>query len=120
MIPLTNVGSVYDFIPASRALGIGRRDFRGYDRLTLDVYHQKVGTGTISYQLWNETAGAPLLDAGGAEVVVSDAQAAAARFLTATFTVNRADVILLRLRSKSTVAGDDPVFLGASVLLWKA
>lgn len=120
MITLTNVGANYDTIAAARGLGIGRRDFRGYDRLTLDVYHNKVGTGTITYQLYDETGAGPLLDAGGAEILVADSGAAGVRFLSATFTVNRSDVRLLRVRVKSTVAGDDPIYLGGSVLLWKA
>jgi hypothetical protein len=120
VITLTNVGTGYDTIQAARGLGIGRRDFRGYDRLTFDVSHNKVGTGTITYQVYDETGGGPLLDAGGAEILVTDAAAAGARLLTATFTVNRSDTRLLRVRAKSTVAGDDPIYLGASVLLWKA
>ena len=120
MITLTNVGTAYDAIPAARGLGIGRRDFRGFDRLTFDVLHNKVGTGVVTYQLFNVTDNAPLLDALGVEVSVSDALVAGERLLSATFVVNRADVKLLRVRAKSTVAGDDPVYLGGSVLLWKA
>lgn len=120
MITLTNVGSAYDFIPAARGLGIGRRDFRGYDRLTLDVFHNKVGTGVITYQLYNVTDATPLLDSGGAEIVVADAAGAGERVLSATFTINRSDTKLLRVRVKSSVAGDDPIYLGGSVLLWKA
>jgi hypothetical protein len=120
MITLTNVGTSYDAIAAARGLGIGRRDFRGYNRLTLDVHHTKVGTGTVTYQVYNETDAAPLLDASGTEVLVSDSGSAGTRVLSATFTVNRSDVKLLRLRVKSTVAGDDPIYLGGSILLWVA
>lgn len=120
MVTLTNVGASYDTIPASRGLGIGRRDFRGFDRLTFDIYHQKVGTGTISYRLFNVTDNTPLLDAGGSEIRLDDANAASTRVLSADFVVNRNDIKLLRVQAKSTVSGDDPVYLGASVLLWKA
>lgn len=120
MITLTNVGTTYDAITAAKGLGIGRRDFRGFDRLTLDVWHNKIGTGTITYQVFNVTDNGPLLDAGGAEVLVADTGAAGERVLSATFTINRNDTRLLRVRVKSTVGTDDPVYYGASVLLWKA
>jgi len=110
MVTLTNVGSAYDTIAAARGLGIQRIDFRGATQVTFDVYVNKVGTGTQSWQLWNET--------DGAEVgVINDAGAAGNKFLTTTFSVNINGVKLCRVRAKSTVAADDPVFYGASALL---
>lgn len=110
MIVLTNVGAAYDTIQAARGLGIQRIDFRGATQITFDVYHQKVGTGTISYQLWNDTDGSEIC-------VVSDALAAAVRYLTGTFAVNINGVKLCRVRAKSTVAADDPILFGCSVYL---
>ncbi len=110
MITLTNVGSAYDSISAARGLGIARLDFRGATQITFDVYHQKIGTGTITYQLWNETDGAEL-------GVVEDAAGAAVRFLTASFAVAINGVKLVRVRAKSTVATDDPIFFGSAVSL---
>jgi hypothetical protein len=74
------------------------------------VYHQKVGTGTISYQLWNETDGVEVC-------VLNDAAAAGVRYLTGVFPVAINGIKLCRIRAKSTIAGDDPIFLGASALL---
>lgn len=123
MITLTNVGTSYDTstCPASETLGFGQRDFRGFNRLTFAVRHNKIGTGTISYQLWafnldgsgNETAGEEI-------AVLNDAGAAGKRYLQTTITVNRTDVKFLRVRVKSTNGADDPVYHGGSVLLWVA
>ena len=123
MITLTNVGSVYDTAtcPASETLGFGQRDFRGFNRLTFAVRHNKVGTGTITYQLWAFDINGTGQEINGEEIcTVADAGAAGKRYLQTTITVNRADVKFLRVRVKSSVAGDDPVFHGASVLLWVA
>lgn len=113
MITLTNVGAAYDTIQAARGLGVQRIDFRGATQITFDVYHQKVGTGTISYQLFNETDGV----AFSPDIVVNDAAAAAVRFMTGTFSVAVNGVKLCRVRAKSTIAADDPIFFGASVSL---
>ena len=109
MITLTNVGANYDTIAAARGLGIALIDFRGATQVRFVVYHQKVGTGTISYQLWNETDGVEIC-------VLNDAGAAAVRLLDQTFTglaIN--GVKLCRIRAKSTVSTDDPIFFGAAV-----
>lgn len=109
MITLTNVGTTYDAIQAARGLGIALIDFRGANQVRFIVYHQKIGTGTISYQLWNETDGVEVC-------VLNDAAAAAIRTLDQTFAgIAINGVKLCRIRAKSTVGSDDPVFLGAAV-----
>ena len=85
-------------------------DFRGATQLTFLVYHQKIGTGTISYQLWNETDGAEIC-------VLNDTQAAGVRYLETTVAVAINATKRVRVRAKSTVAADDPIFFGSSVLL---
>lgn len=110
MITLANVGSAYDSIAAARGLGIQRVDFRGATQITFDVYHQKIGTGTISYELFNETDQSSIC-------TITDAAAAAVRFLTGTFDVSITGVKLVRVRAKSSIATDDPIFFGSSVSL---
>src|SRR5688572_18870131 len=89
MVTLTNVGATYDTTQAARGLGIGLIDFRGATHVRFVVYHQKVGTGNITYQLWNMDDGAIIaLSGGGAEgVAVVDSQAAAVRTLDQTFQI---------------------------------
>ena len=108
MITLTNVGTAYDTIQAARGLGIALIDFRGATQVRFVVYHQKIGTGTISYQLWNETDGAEIC-------VLTDSGAQGVRLLDQTFAINIAAVKLCRIRAKSTVSTDDPVFFGGAV-----
>ena len=118
MITLTNLPTTYDGTQAARGLGIGLIDFRGCNQIRFVVYHQKIGTGTITYQLWNEDDGAIIaLSGGGAEgVAVADAAAAAVRKLDQTFSIVPINGIkLCRIRAKSTLNTDDPVFFGAAI-----
>ena len=111
MVTLTNVGAAYDAIAASRGLGLQRVDFTGATQVVFDLMVNKVGTGTQSWQLWNVTDGTEI-------GVIADAAAAGDnRMLTATFTVNLTGEKLVRVRAKSTVASDDPVYYSGSVLL---
>lgn len=109
MVTLTNVGAAYDTIAASQGLGIGLVNFTGVAQIIFDVKVQKIGTGTQSWQLWNETDSAQI-------GVIDDAGAATIKTLTATFSVALSGVKRIRVRAKSTVAADDPIFLGAAVL----
>lgn len=113
MVTLTNVGSSYDAIAASKGLGIQDVDFTGITQVVFRVRWNKVGTGTLSWQLWDET--------DASEVARLDDAAAAGDNKTATTTVNvsKTGVHTLRVRAKSTVGADDPVFYGASILLVK-
>jgi hypothetical protein len=110
MVTLTNVGTAYDAIAASQGLGLIRIDFTGVTQLKLDVRVNKVGTGTQSWQLWNDT--------DGSEVgVINDAAGSGVKTLSATFAVALSGEKVVRIRAKSTVAADDPIFLGASVMV---
>lgn len=110
MVTLTNVGANYDTTAASRGLGIQDIDFTGIAQVVFRVRVNKIGTGTQSWQLWNET--------DGAEIARIDDAAAAGdnKNLVTTVVVALIGVKTVRVRAKSTVAGDDPVFYGASVL----
>lgn len=115
MISLLNVGSSYDFIAASKGLGFAEIDFTGVTSVVFRVRYNKVAAGasTTSWQLWNET---DLAQIG----VIDDASAAGDnKNLSATFNVALTGVKQVRVRCKSTVAGDDPVFYGASMRLVK-
>jgi len=110
MIALTNVGTAYDAIAASRGLGIQDIDFTGITSLIFRVRFNKVGTGTLSWQLWNETDAVEL-------ALITDATGSGDnKNLTTTVSVALVGVKTVRVRAKSTVATDDPVFYGASVL----
>jgi hypothetical protein len=110
MIVLTNVGTNYDSTSASRGLGIQDIDFTGIAQVIFRVRVNKVGLGTQSWQLWNETDGVEIarIDAAG---LAGDNKS-----LVTTANVALVGIKTVRVRAKSTVSGDDPVFYGASVL----
>lgn len=117
MVTLTNVGTNYDAITASQGLGVGLFDFTGVTSVKFLVRVQKVGNGTQSWQLWATDADGV---SNGVEVgVITDAGPPGVKTLSATFsgasipTGEKA----LRVRAKSSTAGDDPIFMGASVLV---
>lgn len=109
-VTLTNIGADYDTTQASRGLGIALVDFVGVDSIDLRIAVNKIGTGTQSWQLWNQTDAQEI-------GVIEDAGSAGEKFLTATINTVPTDEKLLRIRAKSTVAADDPVFGGATILL---
>lgn len=110
MVTLTNVGTTYDFTAASQGLGIGILDFTGFTKIRMVLKVQKVGTGVQSWQLWNETDGTQI----GA---IDDSGAAGVKTLDQTFDVNLSGEKLVRIRCKSTVAGDDPLYLAGACRL---
>jgi hypothetical protein len=111
MISLLNVGASYDAIAASKGLGFAEIDFTGVTSIVFRVRCNKVGTGTISWQLWNETDAAEI-------GVINDAAAGDNKNLSVTISSGiPTGVKQVRVRCKSTVAGDDPVFYGSSIRL---
>jgi hypothetical protein len=110
MVTLTNVGTAYDSVANAKGLGIGLLNFTGITQLTFCVYYSKVGTGVLSWQLWNDTDGSQI------GVITDSAAAGDNKVQQATFSVSLAGVKRIRVRAKSTVATDDPVFYGAAVL----
>lgn len=109
MIVLTNIGTAYDSIAASKGLGFQDIDFTGMGQLVFRVMWNKVGTGTLSWQLWNQT--------DGVEITRIDDAAAAGDNKTNSVVVpvNLTGLKTVRVRAKSTVGADDPVYYGASV-----
>jgi len=110
-VTLTNVGASYDAISAARGLGFALIDFTNVARVEFIVQCNKIGTGTQSWQLWNETDSSQL-------AVIDDAGAAGNKVLSV---VNNAPGLTglkrVRVRALSTVAADDPLYYGACVLL---
>jgi len=109
---LTNVGTSYDTIPVAKGLGFLRIEGAGITGCEFTVRYNKVGVGTLSWQLWNETA--------GAEIAVIDDASAAGDNKENTATVTLATPLspglrIVRIRCKSTTATDDPVYYGASL-----
>lgn len=111
---LTNVGAAYDAVANAKGLGIALIDFTGYTSIDFRAFVSKVGTGIQSWQLWNVTDGTQL-------AVIDDPAASAAGDKMLNITVAIAVPIVgkkvVRVRAKSTVAADDPVFYGAAVAL---
>jgi len=104
---MTNIGTTYRVLAGCRIECAGITAFEYAARVT------KIGTGTQSWQLWDET--------NGAEIAVFDDAGAATEKNLGPTTVNvgplAAGVRTIFVRGKSTVAADDPVFQGATLLI---
>lgn len=111
LVTLTNVGASYDAINLSRGLGFALLDFTNVARVEFIVQCNKIGTGTISWQLWNETDSTEL-------AVIADAGASGNKVLSV---VNNAPGLTglkrVRVRCMSTVSTDDPLYYGSCLLL---
>lgn len=106
----TNIGAAYDATNPAKGLGCATVDFTNCTSLLFVVRVNKVGTGTQSWQLWNETDGTEL-------AVLNDAGAAGDRELSTTVAVNLSGLKKIRVRGKSTVAADDPNYFGSHIAL---
>jgi hypothetical protein len=112
-VTLTNVGAAYDTTNASRGLGLFRLETAGVSQFEFIVQVNKIGTGTQSWQLWNDTDSAEV-------AVIDDAGAAGVKQLSTVVDFPSplgAGLKVARIRAKSTVANDDPLFFGASVAI---
>lgn len=106
---LTNVGTTYDTIAAAKGMGWGLIDFTGVTQIRMSLFVNKVGSGTQSWQLWNHTDGSEI-------GVIADSGAAGDKTLDQTFSVSLTGEKIVRIRCKSTVAADDPVFYCGAIL----
>jgi hypothetical protein len=111
---LTNVGTAYDTTQAAKGLGYLLVETVGINALRWNVRWAKVGTGTLSWQLWDET--------NGSEIARIDDTAAAGDNHTQTVDVTPPNPLsagqrVLRVRCKSTVGTDDPVYYGSCLAL---
>lgn len=106
---LTNVGAAYDTVANAKGLGIALVDFTGCSGIRFDVFVNKIGTGTQSWQLWNDTDGSQI-------TVIDDAGATGDKVLTVQTAAGLpTGVKRVRVRAKSTTAADDPIFYGAAL-----
>jgi hypothetical protein len=111
---LTNVGSSYDAIAPAKGLGFVALDVTGITQATVRIRYNKVGSGTLTWQLWNET--------NSVELGTLDDAAAAGDNKQGDIVVTPASPLsggtkLLRLRVKSTTATDDPVYYGSCLFV---
>ncbi len=116
-ITLSNVGTAYDTTVASQGLGWSLVQAAGITQVVFSVMVQKVGNGTQSWQLWNETNGTEV-------ALITDAAAAGARKVL-SITVNFDPALapgmkVIRVRAQSTTAADDPVYFGSSISIRRA
>jgi hypothetical protein len=108
-VVLTNISASYDGTNPQRGLGFVEVTMTGVSSVVFTVQVNKIGTGTQSWQLWNETDGTQV-------GVIADAAAAGNKTLSQTFSgLALTGVKRLRVRALSTVATDDPVYYGASL-----
>lgn len=115
LVTLENVGIAYDTTMASQGLGMVGLQTAGVTGFEFAVRVNKVGTGVQSWQLWNETDGQEI-------AVINDSGATGIKVLSTARALGPlpSAIKLIRIRAKSTVASDDPVFLGASLLIRRA
>ena len=115
-VTLTNIGTAYDGTDAGRGLGVALIQTAGITQVIFGVRVNKVGTGTQSWQLFNDTDGTEV-------AVIDDAGVAGVKTLSTTVNFSAplaAGIKTIRVRAKSTTAADDPIFLGAALSIRRA
>lgn len=113
---LSNVGNAYDAIAGSQNIGYGYFQTAGISQVIFAVRVNKVGAGTQSWQLWNETDGVEV-------AVIDDAGGTGQKTLSTTKDFPSPlgpGMKVVRVRVKSTTAADDPVFFAAVVSIRRA
>jgi hypothetical protein len=112
-VTLTNVGNTFDATNASQGLGMFRVQTAGITGFEFTVRVNKVGSGTQEWQLWDDTNSQEI-------ALLSDSGAAGVKTLSVQQDLPAplgASVRTIRVRARSTTASDDPIFLGACVLI---
>ena len=122
-VTLTNVGAAYDNNIDSQSLPFFYIQKAGITRLDIELRVRKIGTGTQDWQLWNDTDGTAAIGPGALTTgSLSDAGGAADRTLNASRTFGSPlapGVVKLRMRCQSSVAADDPLYLGGALLVFR-
>jgi hypothetical protein len=111
LVTLTNIGASFDSTGVSQGLGWCRVERGGISQIEFRVRVNKVGGGTQTWQLWNETDGTEVAS-------IADAGATGVKELTVVQSFDpplALGVRSLRVRAMSTTAADDPVYFGASI-----
>lgn len=107
---LTNVGTTYDAISGSQNMGFAHVQAAGITQIIFGVRVNKVGSGTQSWQLWNDTDGNEV-------AVIDDAGSTGIKYLSTTKDFGSplaAGMKIVRIRAKSTTGADDPIYFGAT------
>jgi hypothetical protein len=115
-VTLTNVGASFDAILAAKGLGFVAVDVTGITQATLRIRYNKIGTGTLSWQLFNDTDAVQL--AIGTDAVAGDNKTI--DLVATPGTPLTGGVKLLRPRVLSSVATDDPVYYGSCLFVRRA
>lgn len=107
-VVLTNIQSAYDGSNAQRGCGFATLDLTGVTSIDLAIEVNKLGSGTQSWQLWNETDASEI-------GVINDAAGTGNKLLTASYgSLALVGVKRIRMRPKSTVNTDDPIYYGTA------
>jgi hypothetical protein len=105
------LGVAFDATDASRALGFFEINVTDLRSLRGTLRYRRVGTGILVIELFNETTGVALLS-------LSDSTTTTNQSVTQTiFPPIGNGIHFLRVRIRSTVASDVPIFFGASFIL---
>lgn len=112
-VTLTNVGTVYDTTGQSKGLGFTALNVDGITQVTLRVRYNKIGTGVLRWQLFNETNAQEL---GFVDDAVSGDNKSVDIVVTPGSPLS-GGTKLLRPRVQSTVATDDPVYYGSCLFV---
>lgn len=108
-VVLTDVGASYDATGASNGLGVAEVNFDNVKRIEFMVRVNKIGAGTQSWQLYNETDTTQI-------GVIDDAGATGVKTLSTSITSGiPTGLKTIRVRAMSDTATDDPEYYGASV-----
>jgi hypothetical protein len=116
-VVLTNVGANFDTTSASKGLGFVRVEGAGITGAEWTCRWNKIGTGTLDFQLWDETTSTQLA------IITDTAAAGDNRQQTETIVPGSPLSVgshLLRVRVRSSVATDDPVYYGSSLRIRRA
>ena len=112
-VTLTNIGTTYDNTSASKGLGFARIQTAGISRVEFRLRVNKVGSGTQSWQCWDDTNALEI-------TVIDDAGATGDKELGTVLNFGSPlaqGQRTVRVRAKSTTGSDDPVYYGASLQL---
>jgi hypothetical protein len=111
-LQLTNIGTAYDTIQATKSLGYVRLETFGITGLELNLRYNQLSAGQLDWQLWNETDVAQIgvLSTSG----VGDNKNQTQTFTPATSPMG-VGLKILRVRCKSAATADDAFYYGGNI-----
>ena len=108
---LTGIGTTYDNVALTKGLGFAALEGAGITGIEFRPRFNKVGTGTLSFQLWNETTSAELAVADDA--VVGDNKSPVVTFTPGSPVAPGTHI--LRVQREEHHDRQAPVYYGASL-----